>query len=175
MKTLLKIVGVLVLLLAALICVGFFLPSKFSVERSLVINAPPEKIYPAIGDVKRWPEWQIWHERDPKMQVTTSATTNAVGSTSTWKSQSQGNGSAKLTKLEAPKKVEFELSFEGFDQPSIGTLLLEPTTGGTKVRWLMSGDVGASPINRWFCKFMDSMVGKDFESGLAKLKALSEK
>lgn len=175
MKILLKILGFLVLLVVLLIAIGFTLPSKFLVERSVVINAPAEKIYPFVADVKRWPEWQIWHERDPKMQVTTSPTTNEIGSTSTWKSPSQGNGSAKLTKLEPSKRVEFELAFEGFDQPSLGVVLFEPAGGATKVRWQMSGDVGSSPINRWFCKFMDGLVGKDFDAGLAKLKTAAEK
>lgn len=175
MKILLRIVGFLVLIVALLIGIGFTLPSTFAVERSVVINAPAEKIYPALADVKRWAEWGIWYQRDPAMQVTYSAETTGVGATSSWKSRTQGNGSAKLTKLEAPKLVEFELAFEGFDRPSLGQYVLEPSGSGTKVRWIMRGDVGASPINRWFAKFMDGLVGKDFEAGLAKLKTNSEK
>lgn len=175
MKILLKLVGFLILLLVALVCVGFTFDSKFNVERSIVINAPADKIFPAMADVKRWQEWGPWYERDPKMQITYTPSTDTVGATSSWKSSSQGNGSAKLTKLDAPKMVEYELSFEGFDRPSTGSYVLEPQGNATKVRWIMAGDVGASPINRWFCKFMDKMVGPDFEAGLAKLKKNMEK
>ena len=38
----------------------------------------------------------------------------------------------------------------------------------------MEGDLGRSPINRWFGLFMDRLVGPDFEAGLANLKRISE-
>jgi len=38
----------------------------------------------------------------------------------------------------------------------------------------MEGDLGRSPLNRWFGLFMDKLVGPDFEAGLANLKRLSE-
>jgi len=38
----------------------------------------------------------------------------------------------------------------------------------------MEGDLGHSPVNRWFGLFMDKLVGPDFDAGLANLKRLSE-
>jgi hypothetical protein len=39
----------------------------------------------------------------------------------------------------------------------------------------MNGDMGTNPIYHWFALGADGMVGKDFEEGLAGLKALAEK
>ena len=39
----------------------------------------------------------------------------------------------------------------------------------------MNGDFGSNPLFRWFALGADSMVGTDFEGGLANLKALAEK
>ena len=36
-------------------------------------------------------------------------------------------------------------------------------------------DMGMNPIGRWMGLTMDGMVGKDFDTGLASLKALAEK
>ena len=44
-----------------------------------------------------------------------------------------------------------------------------------RVVWLMNGDMGSNPLLRWMTLFVDGMVGKDFEAGLANLKALAEK
>lgn len=175
MKILLKIVGALVALIVVLIAVGFFLSPKFNVERSITIKAPPEKVFGALADLKRWREWGVWYVRDPKMEITYTPATTGIGAKSSWKSASQGNGSARLTKIESPKHLEYEMLFEGFDRPSTGSYVLEPAAGGTKVRWIMSGDVGSNPVSRWFAVFMDKLVGPDFEAGLAKLKQNEEK
>ena len=62
----LAVVGILAL---ALVSIGFFLPSRFEVARSTVINAPAEKVYDLIADPRLWSKWSAWNERDPTMDV----------------------------------------------------------------------------------------------------------
>ena len=52
---------------------------------------------------------------------------------------------------------------------------LEPKGDRTQVTWSMSGK--NTYLSRILCTFinMDKMVGGDFETGLANLKALTEK
>jgi hypothetical protein len=46
---------------------------------------------------------------------------------------------------------------------------------GTRVTWSMDSAHGYNPINRWFGTFpLDSVVGKDYQKGLAKLEAILE-
>jgi hypothetical protein len=46
---------------------------------------------------------------------------------------------------------------------------------GTRVTWSMDSAHGYNPINRWFGAFpLDSVVGKDYQKGLAKLEAILE-
>jgi hypothetical protein len=52
---------------------------------------------------------------------------------------------------------------------------LEPAGQGTRVTWTNEGDVGSSPINRYFAQAMDRLVGPDFEAGLKNLKAIAER
>jgi len=58
--------GGLVLLL---LVVGLFLPSAFSVQRSAVINATPNKVYNLVVEPKKWMQWSVWAQRDPNMRV----------------------------------------------------------------------------------------------------------
>ncbi|WP_293790378.1 hypothetical protein [uncultured Pedobacter sp.] len=51
---------------------------------------------------------------------------------------------------------------------------IKKAENGNKVTWTMSGD-SKGIINKWFCLFMDKMIGKDFEDGLKSLKEKSEK
>jgi hypothetical protein len=75
-----------------------------------------------------------------------------------------------------PSKVRINLDFvKPFEASNIVEFTLEPKGDLTNVTWAMHGP---SPF---FAKVMhvffdmDSMVGKDFETGLANLKALTER
>ena len=46
--------------------------------------------------------------------------------------------------------------------------------GGVELTWYINGDMGANPLMRWMGLAMDAMIGKDFERGLTRLKALAE-
>ena len=58
---------------------------------------------------------------------------------------------------------------------SHGALMLADTTTGTRVSWTNEGEFGGNPFIRYIGLMMDSMVGKDFDAGLNKLKLLAEK
>ena len=80
-----------------------------------------------------------------------------------------------LTAAEPGRQVAYDLYFPDMDSTSTGTLRFSPEGAATRVTWTMDGDMGKNPIGRWFGLMMDSMVGKDFDAGLARLKALAEK
>jgi hypothetical protein len=173
LKRALKLTAVLLgLLLLIVFFGGWLLQPQFRVERSMLIQAQPAKIYSHLDSSSGWQRWGVWYRRDPQMQLSTLSD-QGVGAQWRWTSQSQGNGSMRLTELEAGRRVAYELQIEDF-APSSGELRLVPEAQGTRVIWLMQGDMGGNPINRWFGLFMDSLVGPDFEAGLANLKQLSE-
>jgi uncharacterized protein YndB with AHSA1/START domain len=170
-KIIIGLVGLIVVLLA----ISFLLPSHFKIERSIEMAAPPEKIFSDIEDPRAWAKWTVWNQRDPKMQVTYSGAEKGQGAIWTWQSKTEGNGSMEFTKIDAPKLMEYKLSFPDYGMTSKGTMTLTPSGSGTKVSWTNEGDLGANPMSRYFGLVMDSMVGKDFDAGLKNLKALAEK
>ena len=173
----LKNIGlVLVALVAALLLFAATRPDSFSVERRVVIQAPPEKIQPLIADFHRWADWSPWEKLDPAMQRTFGGPSAGVGATYGW----QGNkdvGSGRMeVKAAAPDKVSIQLDFiEPFEGHNTTDFVLAPKDGGTEVRWVMYGP--APYLSKLMGVFvsMDSMIGKDFEKGLAQLKAAAEK
>jgi len=62
------------ILLGVVVVVAVFLayvasrPDKFYYERSGVINAPPEKIYPYLSDFKLGHEWSPYEKMDPQYE-----------------------------------------------------------------------------------------------------------
>jgi len=175
MKMLLKAVGALVGLAVVLVLIGLVLPGHYRVERTVVIAAKPAAIFLLIGDLKAWAQWGVWFRRDPAMQVSYSPSTTGVGAWSEWKSKSQGNGKMTISSVQAPALLEYRIEFPDMGMVSTGTMALVPgADGATQVKMGMEGDLGRSPVKRWFGLFMDRMMGPDFDAGLANLKRISE-
>jgi uncharacterized protein YndB with AHSA1/START domain len=161
-----------VLLFAA---VGLALPSKFRVERSVAINAPADKVYLLIAAPAQWKHWSVWNQRDPKMRIEYAGPALGAGASWSWRSDSEGNGAMEFTEAVPGRTLVYRLSFPDMGMQSTGKMTIEPAGSGVRVSWSNEGDMGASPVNRWFGLFMDRLVGPDFEAGLANLKALAEK
>jgi uncharacterized protein YndB with AHSA1/START domain len=170
-----RILLTLLVLIGALYGGGLLLSPKFVVTRSVVVAAPADKVYGLVADPKQWKQWSVWNQRDPAMAIEYSGPATGVGAAWSWKSQSQGDGKMTFTRAEPGRLVGFDLYFPDFGTTSAGELRMEPDGAGTKVTWVMNGDMGGNPLFRWFALNADSMVGKDFEAGLANLKALAEK
>lgn len=174
MKPIRKVLLVVALFFFVVLGVGFLLPSSFHVERQILINAQPKDVFLHVGDLKNWQNWGVWFERDPNMAITYTGQAGAVGMTSSWISDSQGNGEMEIIEIKPNQMMAYRLFFPEFGMGSTGKILLEAQDKGTLVTWQDFGDVGSNPINHYFAAFMDKMIGPDFEQGLDNLKALTE-
>ncbi len=174
MKILLKILGGLAVLVLLLVLVAFALPRHYQIERSLVVNAKPEAVLAQMADLRSWKNWGAWQERDPGMKLSYSEKSTGIGAWSAWESKSEGNGKMTITE-QTPGKVTYLLEFPDMGMQSNGSIELRTQVGGIQVVWVDAGDLGMSPLNRWFGLFLDKMIGPDFERGLANLKQLVEK
>lgn len=168
----LAIIGAIALVVVG---IGLFIPSGFSVQRSIEIDARPRKVYDLIVEPKKWRDWSVWTQRDPDMRITYSGPPFGMGAKWAWVSRSEGTGSMEFTRVEPDRAVEYQIVFADFNMRSTGALRLEPAGSATRVTWTNSGDVGSNPLKHYLTLMMDRMVGRDFEAGLANLKALAEK
>ncbi|NRF68011.1 SRPBCC family protein [Aquincola sp. S2] len=172
LKILLIVIG---LLAAVLFGGGMFLSPQFKVTRSVMIAAPADRIYGLIADPREWKRWSVWNQRDPKMKIEYSGPPSGTGAAWSWKSESEGDGRMTFTEAVPGRHVAYELVFPDFGTTSNGEIEIAPDGAGSRVTWAMNGNMGSNPLFRWFALNADSMVGKDFEAGLANLKALAEK
>jgi uncharacterized protein YndB with AHSA1/START domain len=168
----LVVIGSLMLLAVG---VGLFLPSHFEVQRSVDIDASPEKVYDLVVDTRQWKNWTVWNRRDPNMRIVYSGPPFGMGARWAWDSKTEGRGAMEFTRVEPNRRVEYRLQFPEYNMTSTGALVLEPQGKGTRVTWSNIGDTGSNPLKHYLSATMDRMVGPDFEQGLANLKALAEK
>ena len=168
---------VVVVLIAAILVYAATMPDNFRVQRATSIKAPPEKIFALINDFHRWDSWSPWEKMDPAMKRTFSGAASGKGAMYAWEGNSKvGEGRMEIADTSLPSKVTIKLDFvkpmEGHDTAEF---TLEPKGDSTNVTWAM---YGPSPyIAKVMGVFvsMDSMIGKDFETGLANMKSVAEK
>jgi hypothetical protein len=173
-----KIIAIVVVVLVAAV-LGFALtkPDSFNVQRTTKINAPSEKIFPLINDFHGWSSWSPWENVDPAMKRTHSGAARGLGAVYEWDGNSKvGKGRMEITEASAPSKVTIKLDFlKPIEGHNIAEFTLEPEGDSTNVTWAMRGPAPfISKVIQVFIS-MDSMLGKEFETGLANLKSAAEK
>jgi uncharacterized protein YndB with AHSA1/START domain len=175
MRWLFRIAGGLALVAILVAVAGFFVPSTYRVERSLVIAAPAQRLYPLVATPRRWPEWSMWNRRDPAMAMTFFGPESGAGAGWSWVSRTEGAGRMTFLTADPTRGFTYELYFPDFDSTSTGDIRFEPEGAGTRVTWTNVGSVGRNPLMHYMALAMDRMVGPDFEAGLANLKAIAER
>lgn len=171
-----KIVLAIVIVVAGIALYAWTRPDTFSIERSIRIAAPPERVYPLIADFRQWRHWSPWERLDPDMQRMHEGPSSGAGARYSWKGNEQvGSGQMTITAAATPRLVDIDLQFiEPMASSSKTRFDIAAADGGSNVRWTMTGD---SP---YFLKLMsvfvdlDTMLGKDFDTGLAQLRQLAE-
>ncbi|WP_424195083.1 SRPBCC family protein [Ampullimonas aquatilis] len=168
---------ILIVIVGAVIGMALSKPDTFRVERAITIKASPEKIFALINDFHQWVTWSPWEKLDPTMQRTHSGAENGQGAIYAWKGNNQvGQGSMEILASTPPSKVLIKLDFiQPFESHNQAEFTLIPKDDMTEVTWTMSGP--NTFIGRVMSVFvsMDTMIGKDFESGLNNMKMAAEK
>jgi uncharacterized protein YndB with AHSA1/START domain len=152
-------------------------PGTFRVERTVLVKAAPEKIFPLIGDFHQWRAWSPYEDRDPNLQRTYRGANSGKGAVYEWNgNKNVGSGRMEILEAPPPRKVVIKLDFiKPFEGHNTAEFTLLPQGDTTTVTWLMYGPAPLmSKVMQVFVN-MDNMVGKDFATGLASLKRITEK
>ena len=151
-------------------------PKEFRVERAATIKAPPERIYALINDLRGWSAWSPWEKLDPAMKRNFSGADAGRGAVYEWAGNGKvGAGRMEITETSAPAAITIKLDFlRPFEGHNVAQFRLDGTGTATNVTWAMHGS------QNFICKLMglvmsmDRMIGGQFETGLANLKAIAE-
>ncbi len=166
-----KILLAVLTAIALLLLVSLFLPGRYRVQRSIVINAKTEAIFPLISTPRRWPEWSAWSaEQFPNLKYSYDGPESGVGAISRWTDPKIGDGEMRIRRADPAKGVWYDLTTQHGAYTSSGAVEFEPAGEGTRVFWSDEGELGRSPLRRFFGLMVDRMVGPGFEAGLVKLK-----
>lgn len=167
---------VLAALAAVFIVVVATRPAEFRVSRSATIPAPSPEVFAQVNDLHNWEAWSPWARLDPQAKGTYDGPREGVDASFAWSGNSEvGEGRMTITGSRPHELVQLRLEFlKPFKATNTAEFTFEPDGEQTLVTWTMSG------TNNFMSKavglFMDceTMVGGQFEQGLANLKSVVE-
>ena len=167
---------VLAVAIAAILAFAASRPDHFRVARSVRIAAQPQAVHALIEDFRQWPRWSPYENRDPDMKRTLGAATKGKGAVYGW----DGNNKVGAGRMEilddSLAKIVIKLDFQRpFEASNVAEFSIVPAGDGVDVTWAMSGPSPFVSKLMGLVFSMDRMVGGDFETGLASLKAEAER
>lgn len=171
-----------IIVLAVLVPLVLFLSyvglqsEDFSMERSTTIAAPPDVVFAQVNDFHKWDAWSPWAKLDPNSRVTFAGAPAGEGAIFTWSGNNKvGEGRMTITESTPGERVRIKLEFL---KPMVATndtlFTFQPHSVGTLVTWAMSGKNNF--VGRVFCTLMNmqKQLAKQFDQGLASMKAIAE-
>lgn len=151
-------------------------PDDFKLTRETKIAAPREKIFPHVNDLRAWEAWSPWAKLDPNAKNSFEGPASGVGAAMAWSGNKKvGEGRMTITESQANELIGFRLDFvRPFKATNTAEFAFRAEGNQTRVTWSMAGQ------SNFFFKIFgllvncEQMAGKDFEKGLASLKAVAE-
>ena len=151
-------------------------PDTFHVQRSISIQAPPEKIFAILNDFNQSASWSPYEKKDPAMKRAFSGPERGKGAIYQFDGNREvGKGRLTITDTTPSSKVVLALDMlEPFEAHNVVEYTLDANGGSTDVTWAIHGQ--QPYLGKLMSLFIDcdKMIGKDFEVGLTNLKAYSE-
>ena len=151
-------------------------PDTFSVQRTLRIKAPAERIFPLIDSPRAMNRWSPFIAPDPAIKIDYLGPENGTGAAHTWSGNRQvGAGRYEIVESIAPTRTVAKLDMRTpIEAHNTVEFTLSPQGNETSVTWAMSG---RQPLMAKVASVFidcDKMVGGPFEQGLANLRAIVE-
>ena len=170
------ILAAVALAIAAVLAFAATRPDTFRVERSVLIQAPPQRIHDQIQDFRHWPNWSPYEKRDPAMKREIGGAPSGAGAVYAWDGNDDvGAGRMEIVESVPASRVKIDLHFvRPMETRSVAEFSIVPEGDAQRVTWTMHGPQAYVAKVMDVILDMDRMVGKDFEQGLADLKRVAE-
>jgi effector-binding domain-containing protein len=171
MKALKIIGGVLVVLVLAIVALGFLGPKQVHLERSIEIDAPADFVFDHANTFDKNQKWSPWEKKDPNMTKTIDGTDGTVGAVYSWKGNDQvGEGSQTILEI-GDNKMITELNLMSIAKV---TFMVNEADGKTIAKWSYDEETDFMMRAMYMLGDIEDFIGPDFEQGMTNLKKLVE-
>ncbi|MFQ3185382.1 SRPBCC family protein [Marinomonas primoryensis] len=161
-----KVTRILALIILLMVVGGFFMPTDYRVERSVLIDAPRDEIYKDLFQGDSLPNWMFIQK----------------GKVNSFKGTLDEGDSVALSYDEVPEQgvlsvielSENRIRFDVRPKPKVNivhnVITLQPSNGATLVAWTIEGNLSAGLLSPYLAMFANNIAGDNFERSLQNLK-----
>lgn len=165
------VMGTLAALTLGSLLLGFLLPSTWSAEATIEIEAPPEAIYAYLESAEGWARWTP----SPNEGIEPFGPERGVGSGRSWDDPGYGSGRFEITFLDPNREVRYLVLVEDGAIRIEGHLVLEPFLDAagsqrTRIAWEEFGDFGWNPMLGYLAGRMSTLQGEQLQASLETLR-----
>ncbi len=175
MKIVFRILMILAVLLVLFLIIGMMLPEKLQLERSIVIRAEPNKVYPYVSNFRLFNQWSPWVRIDPQTEFKFEGPGQGEGAIMHWRSDHAevGQGSQKIVQANPGRDVRTVLAFAGMGK-AYSRFELQAQQDATKLIWGFDMHFGYNIPGRIMGVLIGDEIGDYYQRGLTNLKQLLE-
>ncbi|MBB4804896.1 hypothetical protein HNP38_000168 [Chryseobacterium defluvii] len=179
MKILKRIILFLAGLLIIWLIIAAFIPGDCKYEKSISINAPAEKVWKNTNTLKAMDQWSPWNDLDPNMKKDWMGVAGQSGEKVCWDSKKEeaGKGCQEVKKIDAAnKRIDTSIRFlTPYESEANAYVTIVPEGNGSKATWGFTSQIPYPFTVMKLFMNMEDQIGDDYQKGLSRLKALSEK
>ena len=173
----LRIAAIFAIAILALLLFAASKPNTLTVQRSIAISAPPQKVFALINDLHSWKDWNREPQEDPNITRIYGGPPSGEGASCKWEGKgSAGQGTMLISESQPPERITVQVDFvKPFESHNLNVFSVVSSGNETILTWSWKGQ------NLYFMKLMgvfanmDKMIGTHFETGLQNVKTLAEK
>lgn len=149
----------------------------FKYERSGVLNASVDKIFPYLSTFEGGHKWSPYERMDPHMKIKIIGPDGQPGTVMEFDgNRDAGSGKLEFLKIHANTGADLKLTMvKPFPAENYIEYRLTPEGAGTRFTWSMSGNNGF--LGKMMVVFIDceKLIGGQMEKGIQNLKEVVEK
>ena len=148
---------------------SLLLPSKVTITKSVLINAPIEKVQNQLTHFDQWKNWYPAFKNEDVTVIKNPSKTNSV----ILKNNKGKN--IDLTLVQAkPYAIDVDLRSSPSKKVSYEFIITRKANNKIQLRWNINAELGWYPWNRIWGIFLDKVSGSQYELALKNLKKVVE-
>jgi Polyketide cyclase / dehydrase and lipid transport len=173
MRSIIELLIALAISAAFFVGLGFMLPSKGRIERTIDVERPAVHVFDLVNSTRRFGAWEAWTMADTDADVTFSEAADGVGARASWTSVNKAVGTGSHEIIAATPLTEVKYKVQLGERSGLSTINIEPLTVGVKVKMSFEAEFDGI-MERYRGLYLDSEQGDKLNITLAGIKATLE-
>lgn len=161
-----KVTRITALIILMLVGVGFFMPTDYRVERSVLIDAPRDLVVSYVMKGNKLASWMYIQNGQVDGFDGVLAEGDSVGLSY---ADSEDKGNLTVTDISS-----YQFGFDVRPKMAVNRVSNQieflPDSNGTLVQWTIEGRLSAGLLSPYLAIFANDIAGNNFEKSLASLK-----